>query len=95
MIGPVETGLKLHAPSNTWSGGNRTQRERLANQTGHDAARSAVRPRIAEIGLDVKTIKIAARIARLTNTMIRLVTRVRPYANVSRFSTVPDSYDLG
>ena len=66
----------------------------IANSTRY-AARRAVSPRIAEIGLDVKTIKIVARMARVTNTMMRLVTRVRPYANVSRFSTAPDSCDLG
>jgi len=53
------------------------------------AARRAARPRTAEIGLDVRVIKMAARTARLARTKMRLVTSVRPYANVSRFSTVP------
>ena len=39
MIGPVETGLKLHAPSNTGFEGDRARHERIAN---HEACHAAM-----------------------------------------------------
>src|SRR5207247_10214611 len=65
-----------------------------ANRTRY-AARRATSPMTAEAGLDVNTIRIAARMARLANTKMRLVTRVRRYASVSRFSMVPDAWCFG
>jgi len=100
MIGPFETGLKLHAPSNTGFGGNRTRHESIANHEGHHAVTSIGHehypyPKSHESGTVEKRLTFAYGRTLVTSRMIVFVSLAILAAILIVFTSSPISAILG